>query len=408
MAAQSLIAGHLQEKKGYFYVVLNIENEDGNRTPKWFKTGLPVKGNKKRAERMLNDMRREYTGIQEQQRAERIEKCEKKKRRASEIPFADFMEDWLEVARCTIEKITYSGYCCNVKSIIAPYFREREIMLSEITPKDIQDFYTEQLKRVKATTVISYHANIHSALEYAVDIELLIANPADRVKRPKKEKYIGDFYSGEEISELFKIAKGSPIELEVLLGAFYGLRRSEIVGLKWNAIDFTNNTITVKHTVTSCTIDGKKVIEAKDRAKSKASLRTLPLVPAFREKLLEVKKQQEEYKRLCGRSYCKDYLDYICVDPIGERISPNYITAAFPQLLVKNGLRHIRFHDLRHSCASLLLANDVPLKQIQEWLGHSDIGTTANIYSHLDYKSKITSANVMDNLLTLPDTRQNG
>ena len=78
------------------------------------------------------------------------------------------------------------------------------------------------------------------------------------------------------------------------------------------------------------------------------------------------------------------------------------------KLLEQNGLRHIRFHDLRHSCASLLLANDVPLKQIQEWLGHSDIGTTANIYSHLDYKSKITSANVMDNLLTLPDTRQNG
>lgn len=299
------------------------------------------------------------------------------------------------MARCTIEKITYSGYCCNVKSIIAPYFREREIMLSEITPKDIQDFYTEQLKRVKATTVISYHANIHSALEYAVDIELLIANPADRVKRPKKEKYIGDFYSGEEISELFKIAKGSPIELEVLLGAFYGLRRSEIVGLKWNAIDFTNNTITVKHTVTSCTIDGKKVIEAKDRAKSKASLRTLPLVPAFREKLLEVKKQQEEYKRLCGRSYCKDYLDYICVDPIGERISPNYITAAFPQLLVKNGLRRIRFHDLRHSCASLLLANGVPMKQIQEWLGHSDFSTTANFYAHLEYQSKMSSASAM-------------
>ena len=237
--------------------------------------------------------------------------------------------------------------------------------------------------------------NIHSALEYAVDIELLIANPADRVKRPKKEKYIGDFYSGEEISELFKIAKGSPIELEVLLGAFYGLRRSEIVGLKWNAIDFTNNTITVKHTVTSCTIDGKKVIEAKDRAKSKASLRTLPLVPGFREKLLEVKKQQEEYKRLCGRSYCKDYLDYICVDPIGERISPNYITAAFPQLLVKNGLRRIRFHDLRHSCASLLLANGVPMKQIQEWLGHSDFSTTANFYAHLEYQSKMSSASAM-------------
>ena len=143
------------------------------------------------------------------------------------------------------------------------------------------------------------------------------------------------------------------------------------------------------------TIDGKKVIEAKDRAKSKASLRTLPLVPAFREKLLEVKKQQEEYKRLCGRSYCKDYLDYICVDPIGERISPNYITAAFPQLLVKNGLRRIRFHDLRHSCASLLLANGVPMKQIQEWLGHSDFSTTANFYAHLEYQSKMSSASAM-------------
>ena len=84
------------------------------------------------------------------------------------------------------------------------------------------------------------------------------------------------------------------------------------------------------------------------------------------------------------------------------------LTSSFPKLLEKNNLRHIRFHDLRHSCASLLLANDVPLKQIQEWLGHSDIGTTANIYSHLDYKSKITSANVMDNILTLPDTGQTG
>ena len=88
--------------------------------------------------------------------------------------------------------------------------------------------------------------------------------------------------------------------------------------------------------------------------------------------------------------------------------NPRSVTANFSKLLEQNGLRHIRFHDLRHSCASLLLANGVPMKQIQEWLGHSDIGTTANIYSHLDYKSKITSANVMDNILTLPDTGQTG
>ena len=96
------------------------------------------------------------------------------------------------------------------------------------------------------------------------------------------------------------------------------------------------------------------------------------------------------------------------MDELGERMRANYLTSAFPKFLEDHGLRRMRFQDLRHSCASLLLANGVPMKQIQEWLGHSDIGTTANIYSHLDYKSKITSANVMDNILTLPDTRQTG
>ena len=89
---------------------------------------------------------------------------------------------------------------------------------------------------------------------------------------------------------------------------------------------------------------------------------------------------------------------------MGNIFNPRSVTANFSKLLEQNGLRHIRFHDLRHSCASLLLANDVPLKQIQEWLGHSDIGTTANIYSHLDYKSKITSAQAMETGLALPES----
>ena len=109
-----------------------------------------------------------------------------------------------------------------------------------------------------------------------------------------------------------------------------------------------------------------------------------------------------------GRSYIKDYLEYVCVNEIGDLIKPHYVTESFPKLLKAKGMRQIRYHDLRHSCASLLLANDVPMKQIQEWLGHSDISTTANIYSHPDYKSKLTSANVMDNVLTLPETEAVG
>ena len=130
-------------------------------------------------------------------------------------------------------------------------------------------------------------------------------------------------------------------------------------------------------------------------------MRTLPLVPFMRERLLALKEEQQENRRLCGRSYIKDYIDYVCVNEIGDLIKPHYVTESFPKLLKANGLRHIRYHDLRHSCASLLLANGVPMKQIQEWLGHSDFSTTANIYAHLDYSSKLTSADAMLNGLGL-------
>ena len=86
---------------------------------------------------------------------------------------------------------------------------------------------------------------------------------------------------------------------------------------------------------------------------------------------------------------------------MGNLVSPHYLTATFPKLLEKNGLRRIRFHDLRHSCASLLLANGVPMKQIQEWLGHADISTTANIYAHVQYSDKVNMARRMGGLLDI-------
>ena len=126
-------------------------------------------------------------------------------------------------------------------------------------------------------------------------------------------------------------------------------------------------------------------------------MRTLPLIPAFKELLQHKQTQQNEFQRMCGKSYNKDYLGYICVDEMGRLLSPHYLTEAFAMLLKKHGLRKIRYHDLRHSCASLLLANGVPMKQIQEWLGHSDFSTTANVYAHLECNSKRLSAAAMTN-----------
>ena len=107
--------------------------------------------------------------------------------------------------------------------------------------------------------------------------------------------------------------------------------------------------------------------------------------------------EQELNKQICGNCYNHEYDGFVFVDELGERMRANYLTSAFPKFLEDHGLRRMRFHDLRHSCASLLLANGVPLKHIQEWLGHSDFTTTANIYAHLDYSSKLTSADAMLN-----------
>lgn len=384
-----MVAGHLQEKNGMFYVVLNYRDENGKRKTPWISTNLPVKGNKKRAENFMMDVRRNFVPPNVQ----RIE--EREAMQKGDILFTDFLLKWLRVAKSTVKLTTYASYEMMATRIIIPYFETLNIKLKELTTEDIQEFYSAQLERVSANTVIHYHAVIHRALKYAVKIKTIQSNPAVNVERPRKEKFIGSFYDKKEINTLFDIIQGHPLEVAIKLAAFYGLRREEIIGLKWTAIDFENNTLTIQHTVTECNLDGKHIEVASDTAKTDSSLRTMPLVTNFREMLLAKKEKQEHYRKLCGRSYCKEYLDYIFVNEMGERWKPRYLSDGFKRILEQNGLRRIRFHDLRHTCASLLLANNVPMKKIQEWLGHSDFSTTANIYAHLDFQSKISSAEAM-------------
>ena len=384
-----MVAGHLQEKNGMFYVVLNYRDENGKRKTPWISTNLPVKGNKKRAENFMMDVRRNFVPPNVQ----RIE--EREAMQKGDILFTDFLLKWLRVAKSTVKLTTYASYEMMATRIIIPYFETLNIKLKELTTEDIQEFYSAQLERVSANTVIHYHAVIHRALKYAVKIKTIQSNPAVNVERPRKEKFIGSFYDKKEINTLFDIIQGHPLEVAIKLAAFYGLRREEIIGLKWTAIDFENNTLTIQHTVTECNLDGKHIEVASDTAKTDSSLRTMPLVTNFREMLLAKKEKQEHYRKLCGRSYCKEYLNYIFVNEMGERWKPRYLSDGFKRILEQKGLRRIRFHDLRHTCASLLLANNVPMKKIQEWLGHSDFSTTANIYAHLDFQSKISSAEAM-------------
>ena len=377
-----MVAGHLQEKNGYYYIVLNFKDELNKRKPKWISTGLEVKkGNKKKAETKLMEERKKYTLAT--------------RNATQEMLFADYMLYWLKIIKPDVELITYSGYKGNVENRIVPYFRALQIKLGELKALDIQEFYSYCRTEfgVSNNTVIHYHANISAALNYAIDKDIIFINPLAKVKRPKYIEYSGSYYSIDEIETLFSAVRGDGVEFPVLMAAFYGMRRSEIAGLRWQDIDFHANTITITHTVVQANVDGKTTVIAKDRAKNKSSRRTLPLVPQFRELLLRMKGHQEECKELCGRSYHQS--DYIYVNDIGDPVKPNYITTHFALVLEKHNLRKIRFHDLRHSCASLLLKNGVAMRDIQAWLGHSTYNTTAKFYAHLDSASKDTTGAAM-------------
>ena len=334
-----MIAGHLQIKNDYYYMVLSYLDANGKRKQPWFPTGLPIKNNKKRAEKMLLELRQTYVPPADHKSNGEL---------SADMLFADFMELWLEVVRNSIEKTTFSSYTQMVKGKIAPYFRKTGVKLGELQARHIQSFYLYELKTVSASTVIHEHANIHKALKYAVKMDLIPYNPADKVERPKKQKYIADYYRLEELEQLFEATKDHPYSLLIQITAFYGLRRSEALGLRWDAIDFERNTITIRHIVTNAKIDGKYEIVREDRAKTKSSLRSLPLVDNIREKLLALKEQQKENKRICGNCYNREYDGYVFVDVMGNIFNPRNLSSNFSKLLELKGLRHIRFHDLRH------------------------------------------------------------
>lgn len=247
-----------------------------------------------------------------------------------------------------MEKTTFSSYTQMVKRKIAPYFRNTGLTLDGIQAKHIQSFYLHELKTVSPGTVIHYHANIHKALKYAVKMDLIPFNPADKVERPKKQRYIADYYRQEEMERLLEASKDHPYSLLIQMTAFYGLRRSEALGLKWDAIDFERDSITIKHIVTNAKIDGKCEIVCADRAKTKSSLRSLPLIGSFREYFMQVKEAQELNKQVCGNCYNYEYDGFVFVDELGERMRVEYLTNAFPKFLESHGLRRMRFHDLRH------------------------------------------------------------
>ena len=389
-------------KGGKHYVVFDYKDNEGKRKRKQIGTDLPEKCSKKALNVKVEEIATQfYEGYINGKLFKKAQEQARAKLTAIDYKFTVFMRDWLEAIKPTIAETTYESYSQKLNSVIR-YFDTvfPDITLAEVTAAELQKFYNDKsAEGMTANTIKHYHANIHKALKYAVKMGYLTCNESEKTDRPKLDKYEATFYNSKELERLFSVFRGDRMEVVVLIAAYYGLRRSEIIGLRWDAIDFDKQTITIHEKAYNIYEDGKLVVKFANKLKTKASHRTLPLIPYIAD-VLKAKKEQDDYLSVVLKSgYDHEYDDYICTDELGKLITPNYVTDHFANVIKKYRLKKIRFHDLRHSCASLLLANGVPMKAIQEWLGHSTFHVTADFYSHLDFNSKIDSANTIANAL---------
>ena len=385
----------VQPKGKCWYTVISYKDEHGKWRNKMQTTGLPIKSNKKRAEKIA---------------AERLANFHEPEPLDETNPYLDqYLKSWLKYIESRVERSTYGGYESSVNCVLVPYFEPKRIKLKDFTLRVAQQFYDDLQQSgrgrdggvPKPTTVRRYHAALHNALEHAVKLELIEYNPTDRVDLPRKIPVIHNTFKEDEMILLNKMMAKEDIAPLIMVASEYGLRRSELCGLKWKAIDFDRNEFTVAHTVVVVKgKDGKSELVKKDRTKNASSHRKLPMSNEIRELFLGMKRLQEEHREFFGPGYNEADAEYVFVDVLGNLIKPNYLSRKYARLRDEYGLPHVTLHEIRHTVATLMLEHGVGMKFVQMWLGHSDYATTANIYAHPDdWEAKNRAVKVMSEIM---------
>ena len=348
-------------KNGKQYVVFDYKDSAGKRKRRWVCTELPEKCTKKALKEAVDEIVAEFD---EQFRTGTIPKRRSEKTHTINVPYAvmadtaeskmkldAYIDLWLTAVRQNLARTTHNSYRRANKQFAA-YLNEHypELTLGTLRYTHVQEFLNHKLDEgCKGSCAKQYYLAIHSALAYAVKMEYIPAHPMDKLVVPRAERYEATFYNKDELNKLFEVFKDDKLELIVHIAAYYGLRRSEVLGLRWDAIDFTNKTITIQRKVV---IDydgsGQKKLYVENRLKTSSTRRTLPLIPHIERMLLERKELEAHFKKISGRSYDKEFEGFVCRDNFGKLISPDYVTSRFHYVITKAGLRHLRFHDLRH------------------------------------------------------------
>lgn len=377
----------LAVKKCRYYAVLNYKDKNGKWRKKWVSLGLPVRDNRRRAEAMLPALIDKYSHLEQ-----------------LEMPvnatFEEYALEWLERRKTQVETSTFERYNGQTRTHLIPCFGTKKLL--DITPRDISEFYAFKAKSGRAdgkggalshTTMRSVSSLLRSILQQAVIEGLLIRNPADGIPlqtKSKEREYV--FLNKDEANALLKAFEGDLIHELVFVTLYYGLRRSEVLGLRWQDIDFEKNTLTIQHTVVK-----NLTITAKNSTKTSASNATFVLIPRVKDVLLKLKEKQDGYREVFRECYHES--DYVFTLEDGTLIRPDSLTRHFEKILKKNGLKSMRFHDLRHSTASMLFDLGWDIKAIQTWLRHADIETTGNIYTHISSERKRIMSTELDDFI---------
>ena len=379
------VTGSLQEKKNHYYMVLRVPDVNGIMRQKYISTGIKAEGstkketreNRRKAEVLLESTLNDYR---------------KKAAATSEASLMYALQVWMEKKRLDIRLDTYEAYLGLYNAHIKPYFSEKEYMLADVTRKQIQQYIDKKRLEGQSVSSIKKHMVIlNGVFREAANLGDISSNPCIGITYAKKKPFHGKMYELEDAKRLLVVIKGDPMEAAIYLALFLGLRRSEVLGLRWQDVNFKKNTITICNTV----VRYSKIHEQED-TKNEASSRRLVMPLILREFLLSLKQKQENMKKLLGSDYIQN--DHVCKWDNGKQLNPSYISSHFQIILKNNNLPIIRFHDLRATAGSLLLEAGQTIKDVQEFLGHERASTTMDIYLHASSCSKQNSANQMDRI----------
>jgi len=312
----------------------------------------------------------------------------------TDVTLAEHLRYWMRVdVMNNCQETTVYGYSNIIEHHVIPSIGR--LRLQELQPAILQNYYQQLIEKgLSANTVRRHHALLKTALDFALRQQLVFRNVADAVTQPKKRPSVGKSYTPEEVQVLLDKVSGTRMEVPVYLAVFLGLRREEVTGLRWQYVDFKQRLIRIVEVRTAA---GNKNNIVKE-PKTPKSRRTLHLVDAVYESLSRQKEQQDRRKAVLGELYHDS--DYVFVRDDGKPYRVNGLSEHFLDFLRAHNLPRLRFHDLRHTFASLMYNGGVDLKAISEVMGHSDIGTTSKIYTHLFDHSHREQLSAMSRILS--------